>query len=193
MLAMQYTVNLPSDYDMETIRQRVRDRAEGFDTTPGLGLKAFTITERANGADTNRYAPFYLWCETAHANEFLSGERFAGVSDSFGRPLVEHWIGMHFRTGSGGEPRSATREDLLVHHDEDLATLTAREREWLDGSAEDERGLFAAAVALDPYRWRLVRFALWQSARSEYRPVPVTAYEVLHLSRPGLDQLRRAA
>jgi hypothetical protein len=48
----------------------------------------------------------------------------------------------------------------------------------------------AAAVALDPFRWLLVRFALWTAQPAAIVASPeVTTYEVLHLSRPGIDRL----
>jgi hypothetical protein len=42
-------------------------------------------------------------------------------------------------------------------------------------------------VALDPYRWSLVRFALWATPSDELDPPsPATGYELLHVSSPGL-------
>lgn len=191
MIAKQYTIKLPADYEMEIVRRRVRDRGAAFDDFPGLGLKAFLITERAAGATANRYAPFYLWHDVAGTNAFLYGDGFAGLTGSFGRPLVEHWIGMDARLGQTGEPpRSATREDRLVG-EADLARVRDHERRWLRERADDDRGLYAAAVALDPYRWQLVRFALWSTPATQSTGADMTTYEVLHLSRPALDSLRQ--
>jgi hypothetical protein len=191
MIAKQYSVLLPTDYDMQIIRRRVADRGEAFDSWPGLGLKAFLITERARGATANRYAPFYLWNDVAGANEFLFGDGFAALSDSFGRPLIEHWLITDTRVGDTDvAPISATREDRLVGG-ANLGALRDAEHLWLDACVHDPRGLYAAAVALDPYRWQTVRFALWHAAPTgRVETAAVTTYEVLHLSRPGLDALR---
>jgi Domain of unknown function (DUF4865) len=187
MIAKQYTIQLPADYDMEIIRNRVRDRGAAFDDFPGLGLKAFLITEKDRGASGNCYAPFYLWNDVAGTNEFLYGDGLAGIIESFGRPFVEYWLGADIRIGdTTTDPRSATRQDVAVPN-VDLAAVREAGRSWLQACAEDDRGLYAAAVALDPRHWELVRFALWRSPVNEIKPTPEhTVYEMLHLSRPGL-------
>lgn len=61
MIAMQYAIALPADYDLGVIRQRVATRGAAMDAFPGLGLKAYGIRERGvRGARVNEYAPFYL-------------------------------------------------------------------------------------------------------------------------------------
>jgi len=193
MLAKQYTIKLPADYDMEIIQQRVRDRGSGFDAFPGLTFKAFLITERTNRATVNSYAPFYLWHETSGTNEFLYGEGFAAIQGSFGRPLIEHWIGLELRAEEErreAPPRSATRQDLSILEQDELAEVRRRELDWLDQCRSDPRGMHTAITALDPYRWRLVRFVLWNAPVAELSPSSsVTSYEVLHLSAPGIQPL----
>src|ERR1035438_1823130 len=107
MLAKQYTIKLPADYEMEIIRRRVQSRGGAFDAFPGIVFKAFLITERARGAIANRHAPFYLWLDTAGTNEFLFGEGFAAVLESFGRPLIEHWIPLEVRDARRGDRPTA--------------------------------------------------------------------------------------
>jgi Domain of unknown function (DUF4865) len=188
MLAKQYTIKLPADYDMEIIRRRVRDRGDAFDAFPGLVFKAFLITERVRGATANRYAPFYLWHDITGTNEFLFGDGFTALQASFGRPLIEHWIPLEITTpaaGTDSQPCSATREDIIISGDDELAVVRDRERDWLRRRSSDPGGLDAAVVALDPYRWQLVRFALWRAPLNELDPIPhATSYELLHLSRP---------
>jgi hypothetical protein len=182
--AKQYTIKLPADYDMEIIRARVRDRGSVFDEWPGLGFKAFLISERAAGATANRYAPFYLWQDTAGANDFLYGDGFAGIGRDFGRPLIEHWIPLEARRAGAQAARSAVRVDVPITDDEPLDAVRAREREWL-AAAGDE--VYAAVSALDPYRWLLTRFALFESPIEDLAvPPTATAYEVLRLSAPGI-------
>lgn len=106
MLAKQYTITLPADYDMKSIRERVRGRAGGCDAFPGLAFKALLITERANGSAVNRYAPFYLWHETSATNEFLYGDGFAALQGSFGRPVIE--LDPPRAAGTGGADRCET-------------------------------------------------------------------------------------
>ncbi|WP_328286766.1 DUF4865 family protein [Actinoplanes utahensis] len=44
------------------------------------------------------------------------------------------------------------------------------------------------ALAVDPSRWELVRFVLWQGGVPDGEPA-TERYEVLHLSAPGLGGL----
>ena len=106
-LAKQYTIKLPADYDMGIIRRRVRDRGSAFDSFGGLAFKAFLITERGAGATANRYAPFYVWHEASGTNEFLLGKGFAALQGAFGRPLIEHWIGLELRPAGTTRHRPA--------------------------------------------------------------------------------------
>lgn len=189
MLAKQYTIRLPADYDMDTIRHRVGHNSSRFDAWPGLAFKAFLISERARGATANRYAPFYVWHDTAGTNEFLYGDGFAALEGSFGRPRIEHWIALDVQTSrrEAGPARSATRQDLIVPEDDRLAEVRNRARDWLERCRSDPRGAHTALVALDPDRWQLVRFVLWRAPLEQLDPDPDTYdYELLHLSAPGL-------
>jgi len=63
MIAMQYTFQLPADYDMDLIVRRARDRGHLFDDAPGLGVKAFLCArcgDRRTNSKVNLYAPFYV-------------------------------------------------------------------------------------------------------------------------------------
>ena len=53
MYSMQYRVQLPTDYDMEIIRDRVRRTGHLMDGYPGLEFKAYLIQEKAKGAMEN--------------------------------------------------------------------------------------------------------------------------------------------
>jgi hypothetical protein len=175
VLVKQYTIKLPADYDMEIVRRRVRDGGPRFDHVAGLAFKAFLITEGA----TNRYAPFYAWHDAAGANDFLYGPGFAGLEASFGRPRIEHWIGLGLSTGEAVEARSATRADVVVAESEPLADVREREQDWL--RSLDPARLRVAVVGLDPQTWMLTRFAAWST------PPADGDFELLHLSAPGLS------
>jgi hypothetical protein len=195
VLVKQYTIKLPADYDMDIIRHRVCQNGSRFDAWPGLAFKAFLISERARGATVNRYAPFYVWHDTAGTNEFLYGDGFAALEGSFGRPLIEHWIALDVQTSAdmAGLARSATRQDVIVPEDDHLAEVRDRAREWLERCRSDPRGAHTALVALDPYRWQLVRFVLWRAPLDQLDSGPHTDdYELLHLSAPCLPEPRNA-
>lgn len=189
MHAMQYEITLPADYDMGIIRTRVATKGHLLDGFPGLGLKAYLIREREAGSPVNQYAPFYLWNSPEGMNAFLWGAGFQGLADDFGRPEVQHWTGLAYEEGpsSGALPRAAVRLRRPVPAD-------ARPADAVGAALEETLriavlpGVVATALAVDPRRWELVHFTLWE------RPEPGTAgetYEVLHLSAPEAGRLRR--
>ena len=58
MIAMQYAIDLPSDYDMEIIRRRVRENGDKTDGFPGLEMKAYLIAEKGKYGNTRNQRPF---------------------------------------------------------------------------------------------------------------------------------------
>ncbi|MBO1420407.1 DUF4865 family protein, partial [Streptomyces sp. FH025] len=193
MHAMQYEITLPADYDPGIIRKRVAERGHLLDTHPGLGLKAYLVRERGqDGSPVNQYAPFYLWRTAEGMNAFLWGPGFRGLSADFGRPAVRHWLGAGLSRGAGAQgvrtddartgdtraepPTTATRETVRLPEGTDPAEAVERALAELPTHPD----LHTAAVAVDPSRWELLRFALWHGPAPE--DVPGTRYRVLHLS-----------
>lgn len=190
MQAMHYSVGLPADYEMEIIRRRVRDRGAMTDHLGGLALKAYCVSDAARTGQANSYAPFYLWNASQSMAEFLLGDPFAGLSASFGRPRVEHWLGVAFSPGPdlGAQPISATRQLELIAPGSDLRMVRQAETERSRTAAQSPAA-HCHAVAIDPLTWQLVRFALWSNELDAHNEEGVACYEVLHLSRPGLAEL----
>lgn len=186
MLAMQYSIALPSDYDMEIIRTRVRTRGAALDDRAGLGLKAYLVRERGvHGSAVNEYAPFYLWMSAEAMGAFLwDGGGFSGVVASFGRPRVEHGnvVAFTFGPACAHEPRAATRRVVALPNDADPEFPIKRARADLSRRAALP-DVFATAIAVDPYRWQLVEFTLWSSDAPSGQG---DRYSVLHLSAPEL-------
>ncbi|MEU9118999.1 DUF4865 family protein [Streptomyces sp. NPDC048506] len=189
MHAMQYTITLPADYDMQIIRRRVASRGHLLDAFEGLGLKAYGIRERGvDGSPVNQYAPFYLWADPEAMNRFLLGDGFRGVVGDFGRPVVRHWQGLFHRPGpaAGALPRAFTRRTETLGEGTDPATAVA------DAVAEHEElatadGVHSTALGLDPRHWELVHVTLWADAAPERAG---DRFQVLHLSAPGTARLR---
>ncbi|WBQ05649.1 DUF4865 family protein [Kribbella sp. CA-293567] len=181
MYAMQYELNLPADYDLGIIRRRVQLNGPRTDDFDGLGLKAYLVQDRANGAVTNQYAPFYLWNDTAGMSRFLwGGAFFSGICQSFGRPVVRHWTGAEAVAGPEiDQPAAgATKSVRLLPPDVDPTGPVGEALEELRRTATLP-GVHSSAVAVDPTRWELVHFTLWSG---EPGLVPGTRYQVLHLS-----------
>ncbi|NEC63655.1 DUF4865 family protein [Streptomyces sp. SID9727] len=189
MHAMQYRITLPADYDMGVIRHRVATRGHLLDDFPGLGLKAYLMRVRGGDSPVNQYAPFYLWTRPEGMNAFLWGSGFQGVVQDFGRPAVRHWAGLSYEEGpaSSALARSATLHRSPV-------PASASPADAVEAAVEESRrlakspGAVASASAADPHHWELLHFTLWDH---DAPAAPGERFQVLHLSHPEQDRIRR--
>jgi hypothetical protein len=193
MFIMQYSIALPADYDMQAIRARVASKGPAFDTLDGLGLKCFLIRERGRfGAQSNAYAPVYLWPRIDAMWGFVAGAGFAGIKESFGTPPVEIWPALAYaRSARLTNPRAIvalTREDEVLRADVNLIEQRKRETDAALDAVERTPGLLARAVGLDPSSWRLVRFDYWALPQQELA-AHSHSYEALHVSAPAFADL----
>ena len=93
MIASQYKIVLPSDYDMGIIRQRVKVNGHKTDGFYGLKFKLYLITEKGiNNNLQNSYSPLYLWKDSEGLNKFLFEGFYDNILTSFGWQNVN--IGM---------------------------------------------------------------------------------------------------
>ncbi|NEX62393.1 DUF4865 family protein [Noviherbaspirillum galbum] len=163
MIAMQYNLVLPADYDMGIIERRIAERGHATDGFPGLAFKAYLHAgkgDETSSAD-NVYAPFYLWHTVDGMNDFLCGPGFVGLTQSFGWPAVQRWNVWHAEHGSAlDQARYATREILPIQPHADLGALRRAEIERSSASMAD-RGVLASLAGFEPADWSLVRFRLW--------------------------------
>ena len=84
MQAMQYTIKLPADYDMDIIRQRVRNTGHLMDGFDDLFFKVYLISEKSEGQLFNSYCPLYIWKNTNGMTKFIFDGYFDHILNSFG-------------------------------------------------------------------------------------------------------------
>lgn len=189
MIAAQYEIALPTDYDMGIIRRRVADRGHILDARAGLGLKAYLIRDVAGGSMTNAYAPFYLWTDPdALAALHWGGQGFSGIVNDFGRPVVQTWIGGNFYRGPGYalRPTFAMKTLLSLNNAADPKD-EAMKLDELAHSRSAEDNTHSVTWAIDPTTWQGVIFRLSTSRPDD--SAFSTIYEVLHLSAPEISKL----
>jgi hypothetical protein len=186
MLAMQYEITLPADYDMQIIRDRVAATGHLLDAYPGLGVKAFLIRERGvDGAASNQYAPFYLWADAAGAASFLwSGVGFTAILRDFGRPVVQTWIGGTARQTSSRliTPAYAVRRRTALALDTDIVEV-ARVTDAGLADAVDSGEAQLGTYGIDPRTWELVTLTL-HGHRPDQVPERAELFQVLHTAAP---------
>ena len=183
MLAMQYSIPLPANFDAERIYERVNARRTLFDGHAGLLHKSFIYSE-----EDHLYAPFYVWKSADEAQAFLLDDLFKGVVDAFSRHRVRSWIVLSLAYGNKElKPAHAQREIDAVPAEEPLPRFCAREKEAQSKLLADP-ALYFHVLALDADRWELMRYSLWRDKESAARaglPDCVQNYKVLHVSEPA--------
>jgi hypothetical protein len=187
MITMQYRIGLPADYDMDIIRQRIADRGHLTDDFPHLAFKTYLYADRkaayAVGGE-NLYAPFYLWHNQEGMNAFLGGAGFAGVVESFGRPIVRTWSVWRADTAPDlSAARYATREIAPIAAHNALDVL--RNEENANVQKDLDRGALAAISAFDPTSWTLMRFRLWPQVVDRPNADDADVYAIGHISQPS--------
>jgi Domain of unknown function (DUF4865) len=187
MYAIQCEIALPTDYDMQVIRDRVALKAKAPENLPGLELRAYLIREKANGAPRNEYAPFYVWTDVIAAERFLWGTgAFSGIVSDFGRPAVRTWLVEHVWQGHrhGTTPGWAIRG--LGALDEDMAPDRAVSAALARFKATATANTHTQVLAIDPATWTVCEFALLFDRPAD--DVRGSLYQVLHISYPDSDE-----
>jgi len=180
MLAMQYSVRLPREYDADKVTERVSQRGPMFDGYPGLAHKLYLYDD-----EEHIYAPFYIWENSQAAQSFLMHSLFGDVVQDFGRPRVRSWQILDFGYGSStAMPVSMVTETDKVCEKHALKDIKAREEKGHQDALKAE-GLFSHMVLLDPDRWEITRVSLWESKEKEVatRADCVHHYDVLQENR----------
>lgn len=188
MLAMQYDIPLPADYDMATIRRRIAEKGHLLDGFPGLGFKAYLYAMRDDAVlpgGTNRYAPFYLWHDGEGMNTFLGGAGFATLARDFGRPAVRTWsVWQAALQGDLATAVCASREVVPIP---DGAWMEGwREREAAAAHQAVTDGALAAVTAFEPAGWTLVRLRLWPDLRAGLTGQACSLYRVGCVTRGAI-------
>lgn len=180
MIAMQYAIDLPADYDMEIVRRRVRDNGNGTDGFNGLEMKAYLIAEKGKyGNARNQYAPFYVWRTVEGMNEFLLRGPFNNILQSFGSPQVRTWFVIRSVLRKDAAPRLARMERGRVRPYADLERLVI--------DAEEEVGRLPAGESLvsayNPLSWETCRMRLLVSGEElEHKVHSGLVYDIHHIS-----------
>ncbi len=85
MIATQYKITLPSNYDMNIIKDRVKNNSHKTDGFEDLKIKLYLITEKGeNNNLQNSYCPLYIWKDSKGLNKFLFDGFYDNIITSFG-------------------------------------------------------------------------------------------------------------
>ena len=158
MIAMQYNIVFPSDYDMEIIKKRTRDNGNKTDGFLDLKMKAYLIAERGKYNNyENQYAPFYLWEKEDGMNKFLLGGYFNNILNSFGWTQVHNWIVLHEQVVKSIEPQYVSIQTIPIPTFSDFTAMCDNEKEnftnWIADTATT-----VYITAYNPFTWELCHY-----------------------------------
>ena len=99
MIAMQYKITLPNDYDMNIIKDRVKNNGYKTDVFEELKFKLYLTSEKGiNRSLQNSYCPLYIWRDSNGLNKFLFNGFYDNIITSFGWQKVNIGIPLIDRT-----------------------------------------------------------------------------------------------
>ena len=178
MYAMQYTVKLPTDYDMRIIRDRVARTGHLLDGFPGLQFKAYLIRESSQGAVANEYAPFYVWDDIDGMRAFCWGEPgYSAIVRDFGRHPIQDWTGIGAVEGPAGFEQARSMSITTRALPAGVAPAACVDELTGDFLTGGTTATVRRVAALDITTWTLLLAEL-----SGDDPDPSTGYQVLHVS-----------
>lgn len=173
MIGMQYKINLPDDYDMNTVRQRVADNGKKTDGFTDLRFKAYLIRDRQNGSAVNMYAPLYLWQTQVGMNQFIFDGFYDHILRSFGWQQIAIGVPLYCEL----QPALAEAK-FVLEFEQDISSAPAMQRPEFSAAIP----CLGRVLIYNPDKWRYAEFYFLADKPSTPMPGGVL-YELLHLSQ----------
>src|SRR4051812_46518513 len=151
MLAMQYSIQLPVNYDVALIENRVNERKPLFDEHKGLVHKSFLYNEK-----DKLYAPFYVWKDLAEAQAFLLDDLFHGVVETFSRCRVRSWFVVNMDYGNRDLVPTFARREVDIISPEEKLDVSLRYEKDLQSQITQDPNLYMHVAAFDADRWEVL-------------------------------------
>lgn len=179
MIATQYKITLPSDYDMEIIKERVRNNGYKTDGFEDLKFKLYLVTEKGiNNNLHNSYCPLYLWNGSDGLNKFLFNGFYDNILNSFGWQRVNVGIPLIDTTTSKiKEYKHLFHIKGEIQPQESLNNFKDRIGESIP--TIDHTEYF---VIYNPDKWKYEVF-YFLSDLSKVKETDGTIYQILHVSQ----------
>ncbi len=160
MLAMQYNINLPADYDMNIIKDRVHKNGFKTDGFNNLELKAYLIAEKEKYDNIqNEYAPFYVWNGVEGMNQFLLGGPFNNILDSFGWTSVNTWQIIHAKVEKSGGTQYATITKTKIQACLNFLEWNEEQQQIYEEQL-NHSDTMTSIVAYNPSTWEVCNFLI---------------------------------
>lgn len=171
MQAMRYEINLPADYDMTLIRERVTRTGYLMDGFEDLYFKVFLISEISSGNLTNSYCPLYVWKQTDGMSKFIFDGYFDNILSSFGWQQIEIGITSNILLS-----KQFTKSKFVTEEASAILPVKSLKQSMPSLSlAENETGKL---VIYNPDKWQTVTYTFYETKPNTHEK----CLEILHIS-----------
>ena len=179
MIATQYKITLPSDYDMNIIRDRVKNNGYKTDGFEDLKFKLYLITEKGkNNNLQNSYCPLYIWKDSNGLNKFLFNGFYDNIINSFGWQKVNVGIPLiDATTYKIKDSRYLLEITRTIEPQESLNNLRDRIEKDILITGKTE---YTVVYNPDKWKYNIYYFA---NDLSELKIEEGTIYDILHVSQ----------
>lgn len=181
MIAMQYHIHLPSDYNMDIIRERVKNNGFKTDGFPDLTWKVYLITEKdKNGSLQNEYAPLYLWKKHDGMNRFIFGGFYDNILNSFGWQNIQTGIPLVDTTS---EKIKDTQYVVEFTHDIKPSASLQKTAEEIKKQEPLWNTNYERMTCYNPNQWKYSSFYFLDKFDNSLLAHHGKVYTVLHVSK----------
>ncbi|ARJ21620.1 MULTISPECIES: DUF4865 family protein [Bacillus] len=182
MIGMQYKVILPKDYDMGTIRERVKKNGYKTDGFQGLNFKAYLIAEAGkDGGFHNCYAPLYIWNGHEGMNKFIFEGYYDNILQSFGWQQIN--IGVPLVVNLSNDFRKSRYAVEYAGSISQSKSLIGTQLNKVNENVQNIEKCLGNVIVYNPDKWGYSQFSFYKEKPEIDVMDDVTIYEILHISR----------
>ena len=173
MISMQYKIKLPDSFDMNIIRERVRENGHKMDGFKDLLFKAYLISVENSKNDIKKeYAPLYLWKDSVGMNQFIWDGFYDNILKSFGWQTISTAIPLAFEKK---ENFNSSRYCLEITREISEST----QMEQLSFSSTFDNST-SQLLVYNPEKWQCKEYYFFEELPEQMEGTNI--YEILHLS-----------
>lgn len=169
MNTMQYKISLPKNYDMDIIRNRVKNNGNKTDGFQDLFFKAYLIK---SDKEHNEYSPFYIWKNSKGMNKFIFEGFFDNILDSFGWQNINIGIPLTIELN---EKFRDSKYCIEIEHKINKTYFLSRPEFSLPKEGDSGR-----VLVYNPDKWRYTEFYFYKDKPEN---ISENIYEILHISQ----------
>lgn len=175
MYAMQYEVKLPSDYNMEIIKKRVRENGFKTDGFEDLIIKAYLISDEDN--ITKSYSPLYLWRNSKGMTKFIFDGYFDNIISSFGWHSIN--IGVTYLVNITDD---VCNSKYVLEEYININPSSSLKNHDIENKFYSFDNILAQSIIYNPDKWKAVKYSFVNEVPKNIDK-KVQVYQILHISQ----------